>query len=112
MSFGDHLEELRRRVIWALAGLVISTILAYQFGSEIIKMGLKDKNDTLIQQGWRIAEKNQAKIFDLVMDMLSYSKDRVPAVDTWDRGQVQQGRVVGDSAEERGEGEEGGRDSG
>jgi signal transduction histidine kinase len=44
-------------------------------------MGLKDHNDKLVEQGWRIAEKNQAKIFDLVMDMLSYSKERVPAVE-------------------------------
>src|SRR5262249_40158037 len=34
--------------------------------------------------GWRIAEKNQAKIFDLVMDMLNYSKERVPAVEPTD----------------------------
>src|SRR5205814_3642638 len=50
-------------------------------GSDIIKMGLKDHNETLIQQGWRVAEKNQGKIYDLVMDMLSYSKERIPAVE-------------------------------
>ena len=47
-------------------------------------MGLKDKNDNLIQQGWRIVEKNQGKIYDLVMDMLSYSKEREPAVEITD----------------------------
>ncbi|MCG8406287.1 MAG: twin-arginine translocase subunit TatC [Phycisphaerales bacterium] len=36
MSFGDHLEELRRRVIWALLGLVLSTIFCFRFGTEII----------------------------------------------------------------------------
>src|SRR5208282_3632505 len=57
-------------------------------GSEILKMGMKDKNDNLIQQGWRIAEKNQAKIYDLVMDMLNYSKDRVPNVEPTDLNEV------------------------
>jgi len=36
MSFGDHLEELRKRVIYALVGLVITTILCFQFGDHII----------------------------------------------------------------------------
>lgn len=38
MSFGDHLEELRRRIIWALVGLAITTVLSYQFGSQIINV--------------------------------------------------------------------------
>ena len=36
MSFGDHLEALRKRVIWCLAGLVVTTIVCFHFGSEII----------------------------------------------------------------------------
>lgn len=35
MSFGDHLEELRKRVIWSLYGLVVSTCLCYYFGETI-----------------------------------------------------------------------------
>ncbi len=37
MSFGDHLEELRRRLIWALLGLVVATIICFNFGSAIIE---------------------------------------------------------------------------
>jgi signal transduction histidine kinase/pSer/pThr/pTyr-binding forkhead associated (FHA) protein len=48
-------------------------------GSEILKMGLTDKEDNLVERGWAIVEKNQAKIYDLVMDMLTYSKEREPA---------------------------------
>lgn len=36
MSFGEHLEELRRRVIWALIGLIICMIFCFNFGTEII----------------------------------------------------------------------------
>lgn len=36
MSFGDHLEELRRRVIRSLLGLVVTTVLCFKFGDTII----------------------------------------------------------------------------
>lgn len=36
MSFGDHLEELRRRVILALIGLFITTTVCMTFGDHII----------------------------------------------------------------------------
>lgn len=35
MSFGDHLDELRRRVILALFGLVLTTVLCFYFGDTI-----------------------------------------------------------------------------
>lgn len=36
MSFGDHLEELRRRVIRALLGLLLATIICFHYGDVII----------------------------------------------------------------------------
>lgn len=72
------------QTIAALSHHIKNILQGLRSGSEILKMGLKDKNDNLIQQGWRIAEKNQGKIYDLVMDMLSYSKERVPAVEPTD----------------------------
>jgi signal transduction histidine kinase len=49
-------------------------------GGEILKMGIDDKDDKMLQQGWKIVEKNQGKIYDLVMDMLSFSKEREPCI--------------------------------
>jgi signal transduction histidine kinase len=49
-------------------------------GSHLISMGLNQKQESLIRQGWGIVERNQTRIYDLVMDMLSFSKDRVPAL--------------------------------
>jgi signal transduction histidine kinase/pSer/pThr/pTyr-binding forkhead associated (FHA) protein len=72
------------QTIAALSHHIKNILQGLRSGSEILKMGMKDKNDHLIQQGWRIAEKNQGKIYNLVMDMLSYSKDRVPAVEPTD----------------------------
>ncbi|WP_435016890.1 ATP-binding protein [Tundrisphaera sp. TA3] len=53
-------------------------------GSYLIEMGLNDKDDAIVRRGWTIVEKNQAKIYNLVMDMLSYSKDREPALELAD----------------------------
>ena len=36
MSLGDHLEDLRRRLLYALAGLVVCAIICLFFGSKII----------------------------------------------------------------------------
>ena len=76
------------QTIAALSHHIKNILQGLRSGSDIIKMGLKDKNDQLIQQGWRIAEKNQGKIYDLVMDMLSYSKERVPAVEITDLNDI------------------------
>src|SRR5260370_16524683 len=51
-------------------------------------MGLSDKHESVLQQGWRIVEKNKDKIYNLVMDMLSYSKEREPAIEETDINQV------------------------
>jgi len=70
------------QTIAALSHHIKNILQGLRSGSDIIKMGLTEKNDKLVQQGWKVAEKNQERIYDLVMDMLSYSKDRVPAVES------------------------------
>jgi signal transduction histidine kinase len=50
-------------------------------GSYLIDLGLKDHNDELVRKGWHIVEKNQTKIYHLVMDMLTFSKERQPALE-------------------------------
>jgi len=49
-------------------------------GSYLIDMGLKDHSEELIHKGWGIVEKNQNKIYNLVMDMLTFSKERQPSL--------------------------------
>ncbi len=92
------------QTIAALSHHIKNILQGLRSGSDIIKMGLRDKNDALIQQGWRIAEKNQAKIYDLVMDMLNYSKDRVPAVERTDLNEVAKDvhELIAPTAQERG----------
>ena len=47
-------------------------------GSYLIEMGLQGHNEDIVRKGWKIVEKNQNKIYHLVMDMLTYSKERQP----------------------------------
>jgi signal transduction histidine kinase len=72
------------QTIAALSHHIKNILQGLRSGSEILKMGVAEKNDTLLQQGWKNIEKNQEKIYNLVMDMLSYSKEREPAVEDTD----------------------------
>lgn len=45
-------------------------------GSYLIESGLKNHDEKLISKGWGIVERNQGKISSLVMDMLTFSKER------------------------------------
>lgn len=47
-------------------------------GSFLIHTGLKEHDENLVSKGWNIVEKNQTKISDLVLDMLTFSKERTP----------------------------------
>ena len=47
-------------------------------GSYLIEMGLAEHDEEHGRKGWNIVEKNQNKISALVMDMLTFSKEREP----------------------------------
>jgi two-component system, NtrC family, sensor kinase len=49
-------------------------------GSYLIDLGLKQHNEDHVRKGWAIVEKNQNKIYQLVMDMLTFSKERRPVM--------------------------------
>jgi signal transduction histidine kinase len=53
-------------------------------GSYLIDLGLNEKDESIVRRGWTIVEKNQTKIYNMVMDMLSFSKDREPALEPAD----------------------------
>jgi len=63
-------------------------------GSDLLENGLKDKDEAASLKGWQIVRKNQAKVHQLVMDMLTYSKDREPEISLVDLNSI-----VGDVVE-------------
>ncbi len=53
-------------------------------GTYLVEDGLKKEDIDVIRRGWNIVEKNQERISNLVMDMLSFSKEREPELTTGD----------------------------
>jgi two-component system, NtrC family, sensor kinase len=47
-------------------------------GGYLVDQGIKARDLTVVQNGWRICERNQERIEAFVMDMLTMSKDRKP----------------------------------
>lgn len=45
-------------------------------GSFLVEDGLEKSNFDVVRKGWSIVQRNQARISNLVMDMLTFSKDR------------------------------------
>jgi signal transduction histidine kinase len=101
-----HAEQLAAigQTIAALSHHIKNILQGLRSGGEILKMGLQDEDFTLLNQGWKIVEKNQGKIYDLVMDMLSYSKEREPTIEDTDINTVchEVLELVGGRAAERG----------
>jgi signal transduction histidine kinase len=69
------------QTIAALSHHIKNILQGLRSGNEILKMGVQDKDELLLQKGWKMVEKGQGKIYDLVMDMLSYSKEREPTIE-------------------------------
>jgi signal transduction histidine kinase/pSer/pThr/pTyr-binding forkhead associated (FHA) protein len=72
----------------ALAHNIKNILQNLRSGGEILAMGIQEKDEALLQQGWKLLQKNHAKVYDLVMDMLSYSKEREPVIEDTDLNAV------------------------
>lgn len=69
------------QTIAALSHHIKNIMQGVRFGSDMVRMGISGKDDELLTKGWRLVEKNQNKIDDLILDMLSYSKEREPLIE-------------------------------
>jgi signal transduction histidine kinase len=85
-----HAERLAAigQTIAALSHHIKNVLQGLRHGRDILKMGIDEKDEKLLHQGWKMVEKGQAKINDLVLDMLSYSKEREPAIENTDVNQL------------------------
>lgn len=55
MSFGDHLQELRTRIIRAILGVVVAAIVCFTFGEEIMGFVLVPIHDVVSRHGGDLA---------------------------------------------------------
>ncbi len=81
-----HYSALMRSERLATMGQTIATLSHHiknilqgvRGGSYLIDTGLRREDWEVVGRGWQIVQKNQERISHLVLDMLTYSKDRTP----------------------------------
>ncbi|MCE9531972.1 MAG: FHA domain-containing protein [Planctomycetes bacterium] len=76
------------QTIAALSHHIKNIMQGIVFGSDMVRSGLADKDENMLHKGWKLVEKNQGKIHELVMDMLSFSKEREPSIEMSDLNHV------------------------
>jgi len=76
------------QTIAALSHHIKNIMQGIVFGSDMVRAGLADKDDRMLNKGWKLVERNQGKIHELVMDMLSFSKEREPAIENADLNSI------------------------
>ena len=70
-AIGQTMAELSHYIKNVLAG--------FEGAGYLLESGLEKDDRELIEQGWSFLKKSQGKISTLVMNMLSYSKEREPS---------------------------------
>jgi len=81
-----HAERLAAvgQTIAAMSHHIKNIMQGVRFGADMVRTALKDEDKDLLGKGWKLVERNQGRIDQLILDMLSYSKDREPAVEPTD----------------------------
>ncbi|MDP8315246.1 MAG: GAF domain-containing sensor histidine kinase [Candidatus Celaenobacter antarcticus] len=72
------------QTVSGLAHCIKNVLNGIQGGSYILDLGLKRENFSNVDKGWNIVKKNNIFMKELVLDMLSYSKEREPEYATAD----------------------------
>ena len=65
----------------ALSHSIKNILQALRGGADVVEMGLKANNLPQISKGWRIADRNLEKIYNLTMNLLAYSRPREPRLE-------------------------------
>ena len=72
------------QTIAAMSHHIKNIMQGVRFGADMVRTALRDEDKDLLGKGWKLVERNQSRIDQLILDMLSYSKDREPAVEPTD----------------------------
>ncbi len=66
------------QTVAGLAHCIKNVLNGIQGGSYMVDLGLRKEDSATMTSGWEIVKKNNAFMQDLVLDMLTYSKEREP----------------------------------
>lgn len=72
------------QTIAALSHHIKNIMQGVRFGADMVRTAITDDDRDLLGKGWKLVEKNQGRIDQLILDMLSFSKEREPAVEPTD----------------------------
>ncbi len=72
------------QTVAALSHDLKNILTGLDIGGNLIEIGIKDRDEAMLQRGWQSVKKNQGRVHDLVMNMLSYSKEREPCIEALD----------------------------
>jgi signal transduction histidine kinase len=72
------------QTIAALSHHIKNIMQGARFGADMVRGAIKDDDKDLLGKGWKLVERNQSRIDQLILDMLSYSKEREPAIEPTD----------------------------
>lgn len=92
------------QTIAALSHHIKNIMQGVRFGSDMVRTAIHDDDKDLLTKGWKLVEKNQSRIDQMILDMLSFSKEREPAIEPTDLNKLCEDAldVVRGRAEERG----------
>jgi len=66
------------QTVAGLAHGIKNILTGLEGGIYVVETGLEDKDQDLLQRGWKMVHNNIGRISGLVKDLLSYSKERAP----------------------------------
>ena len=91
------------QTIAALSHHIKNIMQGVRFGGDMVRTAIAESDGDLLGKGWKLVEKNQGRIDQLILDMLSYSKEREPAVEATDLNKLCKDvlEMVGGRAAER-----------
>jgi len=69
------------QTIAALSHHIKNIMQGIRFGADLVRTALRDNDRELLLKGWRLVERNQERIDQLILDMLSFSKEREPILE-------------------------------
>lgn len=69
------------QTIAAMSHHIKNIMQGVRFGSDMVRIGLAENDLELLKKGWRLVEKNQGRIDELILDMLNYSREREAGYD-------------------------------
>jgi signal transduction histidine kinase len=62
----------------ALSHSIKNILQALRGGADVVEIGIRANNMVQVGKGWRVAERNLQKIYNLTMNLLAYSRPREP----------------------------------